>query len=192
MSYLENLYTLVEISLNLNFSEEKIQELREDLGKKDKVVINEKYPELRKFLPYCEWYEIQGNNMLCMQAYMYDMYCTTGILPDLTIYDKNPDINKLEYWQYISPLSFEINPNNGFEFCKNMWNTEEIWNLFLAGCARMNYYEGKDVSLEQRIKYAIVEYMLRRKQFFSDEDFVDNPILHKKYGESEENENGKN
>ena len=45
----------------------------------------------------------------------------------------------------------------------------------------MDYYEGTRTDLEQRIKYAIVEYMLRRPQFFSTEDFVDNPILHKKY-----------
>ena len=48
----------------------------------------------------------------------------------------------------------------------------------------MDYYEGKNVELEQRIKYAIVEYMIRRPQFFTTEDFVDNKILHKKYNKN--------
>ena len=49
----------------------------------------------------------------------------------------------------------------------------------------MDYYEGKNTSLEQRIKYAIVEYMVRRPQFYSTEDFVDNKVLHKKYKKEE-------
>ena len=45
----------------------------------------------------------------------------------------------------------------------------------------MDYYEGESVTLEQRIKYAIVEYMIRRPQFFTTEDFVENEILYKNY-----------
>ena len=60
----------------------------------------------------------------------------------------------------------------------------KIWDLFLSGSARMDYYEGKKTSLEQRIKYAIVEYMLKRPQFYTTEDFVDNEILHKKYNKN--------
>ena len=36
--------------------------------------------------------------------------------------------------------------------------------------------------LDTRIKYAIVEYMMRRPQFFTTDDFIDNPLLHKQYG----------
>ena len=97
----------------------------------------------------------------------------------------NPDKNKLEYWQYIPPICFNINPNEGFEFAEKLFNTTDIWNLFLSGSARMDFYQGEKVSLEQRIKYAIVEYMIRRPQFYTTDDFVDNPILHKKYKKKE-------
>lgn len=116
-----------------------------------------------------------------MSAYIYDLYKDTGMLPNLEDIDFNPDKGKLEHWQYISPLTFEINPNIGFEFAKEIFPDCKIWNLFLAGSARLDYYENKNTSLEQRIKYAIVEYMMRRPQFYTTEDFVDNKILHKKY-----------
>lgn len=116
-----------------------------------------------------------------MSAYIYDMYRDTGILPNLDDYDFNPSIEKLEHWQYISPLVFEINPNTDFEFAEKIFSDCKIWDLFLSGSARIDYYEGKKTTLEQRIKYAIVEYMMRRPQFYSTEDFVDNEILHKKY-----------
>lgn len=76
---------------------------------------------------------------------------------------------------------FEINPETNFDFAKKIFPNCNLWNLFLSGCARMDYYEGEDVTLEQRIKYAIVEYMIRRPQFFTTEDFVENEILHRKY-----------
>ena len=49
----------------------------------------------------------------------------------------------------------------------------------------MNYYQGIDIKLEQRIKYAIVEYMMKRPQFFNTNDFVENEILIKKYRRKE-------
>jgi hypothetical protein len=52
----------------------------------------------------------------------------------------------------------------------------------------MDYYGGENIPLEQRIKYAIVEYMTRRPQFFTTEDFVENKILYKKYNKKEKNE----
>ena len=113
------------------------------------------------------------------------MYGENGILPHLNNYDINPDVDKLEYWQYIPPICFNINPNEGFEFAEKLFNTTDIWNLFLSGSARMDFYQGEKVSLEQRIKYAIVEYMIRRPQFYTTDDFVDNPILHKKYKKKE-------
>ena len=119
-----------------------------------------------------------------MSAYIYDMYRDTGILPNLDDYDFNPSIEKLEHWQYISPLVFEINPNTDFEFAEKIFPNCKIWDLFLSGSARIDYYEGKKTTLEQRIKYAIVEYMMRRPQFYSTEDFVDNEILHKKYNKN--------
>lgn len=181
MNYFGNLYTLIEIAINNGFETAKISALAGYLDKKDIFTIKEKYPELIKFIPYCDWYIIQGKNVLAMSAYIYDIYRETGLLPNLDDIDINPDINKLEHWQYINPLMFEINPERGFEFAKNIYKDCDIWNLFLAGSARMDYYEGVETSLEQRIKYAIVEYMLKRPQFYSTEDFVDNEVLHKKY-----------
>lgn len=123
-----------------------------------------------------------------MSAYIYDLYKDTGLLPNLDDIDLNPSIEKLEHWQYISPLSFEINPDADFEFAEKIFSDCKIWNLFLSGSARMDYYENKKTTLEQRIKYAIVEYMMRRPQFYSTEDFVDNEILHKKYNKNNKEE----
>lgn len=184
MNYFDNFYTLIEIAINNNLESTKIKSLSNILNKKNIDKIREDYPELKKFLPYCNWFVIQGRNMLCMSAYIYDLYKETGLLPNLEDVDINPDINKLEHWQYINPLIFEINPETGFEFAEKLYEKCNVWNLFLSGSARMNYYEGKNISLEQRIKYAIVEYMMRRPQFYSTEDFVDNPIMHGKYNKN--------
>ena len=81
---------------------------------------------------------------------------------------------------------FEIDPNSGFDFAKDIFKDCDIWNLFLSGCARMNYYQGKSTKLQDRIKYAIVEYMMKRPQFFTTEDFVENEVLIKKYRKKEE------
>lgn len=186
MNYFGNLYTLIEIAINNNIDENKIGSLSQYLNNKDVYSINKKFPELSRFIPYCNWYVIQGRNILAMSAYLYDIYKQTGLLPNLDEVDINPNVEKLEHWQYVNPLIFEINPETGFEFAKNIFKDCDIWNLFLSGSARMDYYEDKNVSLEQRIKYAIVEYMLRRPQFYSTEDFVDNKILHKKYKKNKE------
>lgn len=191
MNYFNNLYTLIEIAINHNIDENRIGSLSRYLNNKDLVSVREKFPKLAKFIPYCSWYVIQGRNMLAMSAYIYDMYKQTGILPDLNDADVNPDINKLEHWEYINPIMFEINPDSGFEFAEKVFPNCNIWNLFLSGSARMDYYEGKSTTLEQRIKYAIVEYMARRTQFYSTEDFVDNEILHKKYENGGKKSNGK-
>ena len=186
MNYFDAFYTLVEIAMNNNMSEDEVKKITRFINNKDVEKIERDFPELAKFIPYCDWYVIQNKNMLCIPAYYYDTYQSTGILPNLENFDINPDIDKLEHWQYINPIMFEINPETGFEFAKNVFLNCNLWNLFLSGCARMNYYEGNDVSLEQRIKYAIVEYMVRRPQFFTTEDFVENEILHRKYNEKEE------
>lgn len=188
MNYFENLYTLIEIGVNNNFDDKKLRSLSYYLSRKDVESIKEKFPELSKFIPYCNWYVIQGKSMLAMSAYIYDLYKSTGLLPNLDDIDINPNKEKLEHWQYINPLVFEINPESGFEFAEEIFKDCNIWNLFLSGSARMDYYEGKEIPLEQRIKYAIVEYMIRRPQFYSTEDFVDNKILHKKYNKNYEEE----
>lgn len=187
MNYFNNLYTLIEIAINNNVEDKRLQSLSYYLNNKDIEKVKEKFPELLKFIPYCSWYIIQGRNILAMSAYMYDIYKTTGLLPNIDDIDINPDTEKLEHWQYINPLVFEINPENGFEFAEKIFENCNIWNLFLSGSARMDYYQGKSISLEQRIKYAIVEYMMKRPQFYSTEDFVDNKILHKKYKNKEGN-----
>lgn len=185
MNYFDSLYTLIEIAINNNIDNKKLKFLSKYLDEKNIEVIKEKFPQLTKFIPYCDWYVIDGKNVLAMSSYIYDVYRDTGLLPNLDKFDINPDINKLEHWQYINPLIFEINPDNGFDFAKTIYENCDIWNLFLAGCARMDFYEGEKTTLEQRIKYAIVEYMVRRPQFFTTEDFVDNEILHKKYKKGE-------
>lgn len=187
MNYFNNLYTLIEIAINNNVEDKRLQSLSYYLNNKDIEKVKEKFPELLKFIPYCSWYIIQGRNILAMSAYMYDIYKTTGLLPNIDDIDINPDTEKLEHWQYINPLVFEINPENGFKFAEKIFENCNIWNLFLSGSARMDYYQGKSISLEQRIKYAIVEYMMKRPQFYSTEDFVDNKILHKKYKNKEGN-----
>lgn len=185
MIFFDGLYTIIEIAINNNLKKEKMSSLKYYLNKKDKQSIEEKFSEISKFIPYCRWYVIEGNNMLAMSAYIYDYYKKSGLLPDLSHYDINPEVEKLEHWQYINPISFEINPEEGFEFAKQIYPNCNLWNLFLSGCARMDYYQGTRVELEQRIKYAIVEYMLKRPQFFTTEDFVDNELLHKKYKKKE-------
>lgn len=188
MNYFNNLYTLVEIAINNNEDMNRISVLSRFLNEKKVDLIKKNFPKLVKFIPYCNWYVIQGKNMLAMSAYIYDLYKSTGLLPNLEDFDINPDTEKLEHWQYVNPLIFEINPETDFDFAKNIYDCD-IWNLFLSGSARMDYYEGKKTSLEQRIKYAIVEYMIRRPQFFSTDDFVDNEILHKKYNKNKKEEN---
>lgn len=185
MNYFGTLYTLIEIAINHNIESGKLARLSFYMNEKDLFSIKENYPEISKFIPYCNWYIIQGRNVLAMSAYIYDIYKQTGLLPNAEEVDINPDIEKLEHWQYINPLVFEINPESAFEFAEKIFPDCNIWNLFLSGSARMNYYTGEDTSLEQRIKYAIVEYMTRRPQFYSTEDFVDNEILHKKYKKEE-------
>ena len=188
MNYFDNLYTLIEIAVNNNIAGRQILTLSRYLHEKKIDLIKEKFPKLCKFIPYCKWYVIQGANMLAMSAYVYDIYKETGLLPNLEDFDINPDTEKLEHWQYINPLVFEINPETDFDFAKEIFGDCNIWNLFLSGCARMDYYEDKKTTLEQRIKYAIAEYMIRRPQFFTTEDFVDNNILHKKYNKKYEEE----
>lgn len=185
MNYFGTLYTLIEIAINNNIESIRLGKLSHLMNQKDLFSIKEQYPEVSKFIPYCNWYIIQGRNVLAMSAYVYDVYKQTGLLPNIEDVDINPNTEKLEHWQYINPLVFEINPESGFDFAKNIFPDCDIWNLFLAGSARMNYYTGEEVSLEQRIKYAIAEYMIRRPQFYSTEDFVDNEILHKKYKKEE-------
>lgn len=184
MNYFENLYTLIEIAVNHNLQPQQLGALTRYMNDNKVELIREKFPQLSKFIPYCDWYVIQDRRVLAMSAYLYDLYRETGLLPDLNKYDYNPDVEKLEHWEYINPLSFEINPETDFEFAKEIYKDCDIWNLFLSGSARMDYYEGKTTLLEQRIKYAIVEYMMRRPQFYSTEDFVDNEILHKKYNKN--------
>ena len=189
IKFFGNLYTLLEIAINNNFDFNELQRLTKYMNDKNIEKIKVSFPVLQKFIPYCKWYVLKKKNILAMSAYIYDLYKETGLLPDLNNYDFEPDINKLEHWQYENPYVYEINPNTGFEFAEKIFDCD-VWNLFLSGNARMNYYEGKDIKLETRIKYAIVEYMLRRPQFFNTDDFVENKILTKKYNKNKEEKNG--
>ena len=185
MNFLGNLYTLIEIAINHNADKEELRTISYYMNKKNIDKIYE-LSYLKKFIPYCDWYIVNDKNVLAMPAHIYDLYRDTGMLPDINNYDYNPDVDKLEHWQYINPFMFEINPNNGFEFAEKHFKDCDIWNLFLSGSARIDYYQGSKTDLETRIKYAIVEYMLRRPQFYTTEDFVENEILIKKYKKKEE------
>lgn len=185
MKFANNLYTFLEIGINNNFKSEDLRRLSFLMDKKDVDRIIKEYPIFEQFIPYSNWYDIANRNVLAMPAYIYDLYKDTGLLPDIENYDINPDVTKLEHWQYINPYMFEIDPNQGFEFAKEYFKNCDIWNLFLSGSARMDYYQGEKTSLETRIKYAIVEYMLKRPQFFTIEDFVENEMLVKKYRKKE-------
>lgn len=185
MNFFSNLYSLLEIGINNNLNAEQLKRLSFLMQKKDIDRIVEEFPNFEKFIPYCNWYIIKNRNILAMSAYIYDLYKDTGFLPDINNYDLEPNIEKLEHWQYINPYMIEIDPNSGFDFAKNIFKNCDIWNLFLSGCARMDYYQGESISLQQRIKFAIVEYMLKRPQFFTTEDFVENEILVKKYRKKE-------
>ena len=118
MNYFNNLYTLIEIAINNGVEDRRLPILSRFLNEKNVYAIQKDYPELTKFIPYCRWYVIQDRNVMAMSAYIYDVYKKTGLLPSLEDYDINPDIEKLEHWQYINPLVFEINPESGFEFAE--------------------------------------------------------------------------
>ena len=185
MNFINNLYTLIEIGINNNYDSKQLKRLSFLMQKKDIDRIYSEFEEIKKFIPYCNWYIINSRNVLAMSAYIYDLYKDTGVLPDLENYDFEPDIDKLEHWQYINPYYVEIDPNTGFDFAKDIFKDCDIWNLFLSGCARMDYYQGKKIKLQDRIKFAIVEYMMKRPQFFNTDDFVENELLIKKYRKKE-------
>ena len=138
MNYFDNLYTMIEIAINNNIKNNKLAALSKYLNDKNIDAIREKFPQLNKFIPFCNWYVIQDRNMLAMSAYIYDIYKETGLLPNLKQFDYEPDTDRLEHWQYVNPLVFEINPETDFEFAKNIYKDCDIWNLFLAGSARID------------------------------------------------------
>lgn len=185
MNFLNGIYTLLEIAINYNFNDEDMEDLKFLLDNNREKIIPQRFPILENFLPYCKYYNINGNKYFGMPAYVYDTYQKLGIFPESENVDIEPQTDKLEYWQYVPCNIYNIETQTGFDFAKNQYKTDDIWNIFLSGSARMDYYEGKKTELQQRIKYAIVEYMLRRPQFYTMEDFVDNPILHKKYNKNE-------
>lgn len=59
MNYFDNLYTLIEIGINHNYSKGKLSSLSHFLNEKDIDGIRKNFSELVKFLPYCNWYVIQ-------------------------------------------------------------------------------------------------------------------------------------
>ena len=186
-SLLNYVYTLQEIANVINLSLDDLAIINYHSRKKQIDEILSKVPSLRKFKPFIKLIHAQGKNLYVIPAIIFDKYIETGILPDTGIDVKEPDINKKEYWQYNSSYTYELNTKDNWEFALKYFRendyrieSEDIWDIFLAGCARMNYYQETDIDVSQRIKYAIMEYMLRRPQYFNTNDFVDNPNLHKK------------
>lgn len=184
MNFFNGIYTLQEIAIHNNLTDNEIRSITKMSQKEELNKIVNRFPLFKKFLPYCEPYIKDGKNFYAIPAYIYDTYMNTGFLLNLDIYDEESDVDKKEYWKYKVPIYLNIKPQENWDFANDLFSKlkgEDLWKLFLAGNARMNYYQDENVSIDQRIKYAIVEYMLKRPQFFTTDDFIDNPILHKKY-----------
>ena len=197
MLFSKCLYTFEEIAINHNMPSYDIRKISKMSDKKQLNEIFKKYEFLKKFAPYCDSYKLDGKNVYAIPAYIYDVYTDTGNLINTEIYDEQPSKNKLEYWQYTSPICLELKLKEDWEFANSLIeekykgiSSEELWNVFLSGCARMDYYQESQVDIQRRVKYAILEYMMKRPQFFYTSDFIDNPVLHLKYGK-EGVENGK-
>lgn len=198
----DGLYTLIEIAIHHGYKDKDITRLKTLISLNNIEKIKEVFPDLEVFLPYCKYYKKRKGkkveNYLAMSAELYDNYILTGLLPDLNVYDYESNIEKLEHWEYNPPLKVEFDPITNWDFAINILNEKgqnadgvNIWQMLLSGNARMNYYTGEEITLEQRIKLAIFEYMIRRPQFFNLEDFYENPILYKKYNKKEVKGNGK-
>ena len=185
-SILRCVYTLQEMAIALNLPSEKISSINYYTGKEKLDSIFANMPILEKFKPFIFLAKIKGKKVYVISAKIFDNYLYTGLLPDKNTEYRVPDISKKEYWEYDSSYMYELNTKENWEFALDYFKdanieSEDIWNIFLAGCARINYYQDSEVSIDQRIKYALMEYMVRRPQFFTTDDFIDNPILHKKY-----------
>lgn len=188
INFFNTLYTLQELGIHQGFGSKELSLLSRFSNKKQINKIYEKFPKLRKFLPFCESYRKDNKFFYALPAYVYDTYIYTGFLIDINQYDKTHNLNKRNYWQYNPFISLDLKPQEDWDFAKEAFKTkgtdakdDDIWKIFLAGCARMDYYQDDTTEIQRRIKYAIVEYMLKRPQFFTTDDFIDNPILHKKY-----------
>lgn len=188
MNFFNSLYTLQDIAIHHNLNSKDLRAITKYSNNKDLQSITKKCPFFRKFVKYCKSYETEDGNVYAIPAYIYDLYTDTGLLIDIDLFDRKQDKSKLNYWEYNPFINLELDLTTGWSFAKSVYKNkdskikdEDIWKMFLAGCARMDYYQNEEVDIEQRIKYAIVEYMLKRPQFFTTDDFIDNPILHKKY-----------
>lgn len=185
---LNNVYTLQEVGIALNLSTDEITKIKyftshENL---EKILLN--VPALEKFRPFIFFIKVEKKGLYVISAKIFDKYLLTGLLPEKNNEYRKPDLSKKEYWEYDSSYLYELETKSNWDFALSYFRqkddrveSEDIWNIFLAGCSRMNYFQGNDTDVEQRIKYAIMEYMIRRPQFFTTDDFIDNPLLHKKY-----------
>lgn len=188
-SILNHVYTLQEMAIALNVPNEQTSCIYyfSKKEKLDKILFN--IPVLEKFKPFLFIIKHKKAKVYVMSAKIFDQYLLTGLLPETGTEYREPDISKKEYWQYESSNFYELSTKDNWDFALNYFKQndnnvegENIWDIFLAGCARMNYYQDSNTDLDTRIKYAIVEYMMRRPQFFTTDDFIDNPLLHKQYG----------
>lgn len=195
---LKYVYTLQEIGIALNLGTEEITSITYYSNKQnlDRIILD--IPILKKFKPYIFFTKVGRKNLYVISSKIFDKYLLTGLLPDKNTEYREADLTKKEYWEYNSSYFFELNTKENWNFALSYFKDkdskveeEDIWNIFLAGCARMNYYQGSNINIDQRIKFAIMEYMIRRPQFFTTDDFIDNPVLHKKYNSNSiQNESG--
>ena len=176
---LKYFYTLSEIAIALNYTLEQRNAISFYARTRDLDKIIAAVPDLSKFKAYLQYMTINGKGIYVINAEVFDLYLETGILKDLGEDLKEADINKKEYWQYNSSSTFEFNTKDewdfGIEYFKNKDSNieqEDIWNIFLAGCARMDYEQEKSTPISQRIKYALMEYMIKRPQFFNSNDYL--------------------
>lgn len=176
-------YTIEEIAIALNFNEEE-QGIVSYYSKTKKIDnLYEEVPKLAKFKPYIRTIYIDKKMIYVISAITFDLYIKTGLLPDRGTDVKEPDKNKREYWQYNSANTYELCTKDEWGFALDYFQSkdaniteDDIWNIFLAGCARIDYTQGSTTTISQRIKYAIMEYMLKRPQFFNTSDFVEGTL----------------
>lgn len=185
-------YTLQEIAEVLDLDANSITLINYYSKRQEIDKICSNIPILSKFKPFLKLIQIKKKKIYVIPAKIFELYLETGLLPDTGIDYREPDINKKEFWEYNSSYFYELCTKNNWEFALDYFKKidenieeEDIWNIFLAGCARMNYYQESNIDVDQRIKLAIMEYMMRRPQFFTSNDFVDNPLLHKNQKDKE-------
>lgn len=173
-------YTLQEIAEAINCSEEEKREISFYSRFRNLDEIVNHVPILGKFKKYIQKVKVQGKEIFVINSKIFDSYMSTGILKDVGDDINETSTSKKEYWQYTPSSTYEMTTKDEWGFALDYFKSkdenieeEDIWNIFLAGNARMDYLQDSKTTISQRIKYAIMEYMMRRPQIFYSSDFLD-------------------